>query len=415
MMFIFLTLVMLVVYHCILKNWWYFSNRNVKFIRGLPIVGSMYKFFFGLESIADSEAYLYGKFPNEPFIGIYELTHPVYIIRAPELVKRITTQDFEHFLNHQTNFDEELDSLLSRSLFFSHDQKWKDMRSILSASFTGNKMRMMFDLVVESTTKFVSNVKTMRGIDIELKDLFSRYTTNMIASTAFGLEVDAVAEPENEFYLAGKKIANFDGLQGVKLLLLDVIPRIMKFLRISFLDPALCDYFRGVVVSAMAYREKNKVFRPDMIHLMMEARKGTLQDESIDNAEFKPKKTSEYLVITWCHVYLKKSLNKCRSFFFSDWEDDDLVAQCAIFFFAGFETTSTLLCFMAIELACNPDAQQKLYEEIIAVEKQCDGKPVTYDMIKNLKYMEMVINETLRLWPPVIWSAQIENTEFLTD
>lgn len=84
-----------------------------------------------------------------------------------------------------------------------------------------------------------------------------------------------------------------------------------------------------------------------------------------------------------------------------DWEDDDLVAQCAIFFFAGFETTSTLLCFMAHELACNPDVQQKLYEEILSVDKQLDGKPVTFEIIKDLKYMEMVVNETLRLWPPV--------------
>lgn len=98
--------------------------------------------------------------------------------------------------------------------------------------------------------------------------------------------------------------------------------------------------------------------------------------------------------------------------FFLDWEDDDLVAQCAIFFFAGFETTSTLLCFMAIELACNPDAQQKLYEEIVAVEKKCDGKPVTYDMIKELKYMEMVINETLRLWPPVIVLPKLKMKSF---
>lgn len=67
---------------------------------------------------------------------------------------------------------------------------------------------------------------------------------------------------------------------------------------------------------------------------------------------------------------------------------------------------------MATELACNPDAQQKLYEEIVAVEKQCDGKPVTYDMIKELKYMEMVVNETLRLWPPVRVSSKFEDLFF---
>lgn len=298
MLFLIFAFIMLIVYQCILKNWWYFSSRNVKFIRGFPLVGSMYKFFFGHASFADSVAFLYGKYPNEPFVGIYELTHPIYIIRDPDLVKKITIQDFEAFKNHQTNFDEQLDSLLSRSLFFAHGQKWKDMRSILSPSFTGNKMRLMFDLVMDCTAKFVSNVKTMRGIDVELKDLFSRYTTNVIASTAFGLEVDAVTEKQHEFYLAGTKITDFEGIQGVKLLLNDVVPKIMKFLQIPLLDRGLCDYFRGVVLTAMAYREKNIVFRPDMIHLMMEARKGTLQDETIDNSEAKIRKTSKSIFLS---------------------------------------------------------------------------------------------------------------------
>lgn len=290
-----LTILLLILYNFIWKNWWYFSDRKVEFVRGWPIVGSLYKFFLGQESIANSVDNLYRKFPNEPFFGIYELTHPIFIIRDPNLVKKVTTQDFEHFLNHQTNFDVELDSLLGRSLFFSHDQRWRDMRSILSASFTGNKMRMMFDLVCESTQTFISTMKHSaqrddNDLEVEMKDLFSRYTTNVIASTAFGLEVDAVTDRNNEFYLAGKKITNFDGIQGIKLLLLDVIPNIMKILRIHFLDVNLCDYFRSVVLSAMSGREKNNVFRPDMIHLMMEARKGTLQNE--EDADVKTKKSS---------------------------------------------------------------------------------------------------------------------------
>lgn len=275
-----LTCFLILIYNGILKNWWYFSSRNTKFIRGWPFVGTLYEFFFGNKSFADVVAHFYYKFENEPFFGIYELTYPVFVIRDPDLVKKITTQDFEHFLNHQSNFDEHLDSLLARSLFFSRDQKWKDMRSVLSASFTGNKMRLMFGLICDCTNKFVSTLhdQSKSITEFELKDLFSRYTTNVIATSAFGLEVDAVSDRDNEFYLAGKKITNFDGIQGVKLLLLDVIPKIIKFLRIPFLNDNLCNYFRGVVLSAMTYREKNNIYRPDMIHLLMEARKGTLQD-----------------------------------------------------------------------------------------------------------------------------------------
>lgn len=113
----------------------------------------------------------------------------------------------------------------------------------------------------------------------------------------------------------------------------------------------------------------------------------------------KPEKHVSSTAVTF--QYLAMLINWHQFFTILDLEDDDLVAQCAIFFFAGFETTSTLLCFMAHELACNPDVQRKLYEEIAIAEKQLDGKTVTYEMIKELKYMEMVISETLRLWPPV--------------
>lgn len=187
------TVTVLVLYNLVLKNWWYFSSRNTKFIRGWPVIGTLHEFFFGNKSFADAVNSFYKKFPSQAFFGIYELTHPVFIIRDPDLVKKITTQDFEHFLNHQGNFDEELDSLLARSLFFSHDQRWKDMRSILSASFTANKMRMMFDLIGDCTHRFVKTLQSqcnkVNGLEAELKDLFSRYATNIIATTAFGLEV----------------------------------------------------------------------------------------------------------------------------------------------------------------------------------------------------------------------------------
>lgn len=56
---------------------------------------------------------------------------------------------------------------------------------------------------------------------------------------------------------------------------------------------------------------------------------------------------------------------------------------------------------MTHELACNPDVQEKLHDEIISIEKEINGNAVTYEIVKDFKYMEMVVSETLRLWPPV--------------
>ena len=49
---------------------------------------------------------------------------------------------------------------------------------------------------------------------------------------------------------------------------------------------------------------------------------------------------------------------------FSEMTDQEIVAQCMIFFLAGYETTASTLSFMAHSLSLNPDIQKKLCQEI---------------------------------------------------
>ncbi|KAI9576195.1 hypothetical protein GQX74_014255 [Glossina fuscipes] len=60
--------------------------------------------------------------------------------------------------------------------------------------------------------------------------------------------------------------------------------------------------------------------------------------------------------------------------------------------------TASLICLIAHEVTENPDVQEKLLQEIQDVERNMDGKPVTYNVILNMHYMDMVISETLRKW-----------------
>lgn len=74
--------------------------------------------------------------------------------------------------------------------------------------------------------------------------------------------------------------------------------------------------------------------------------------------------------------------------------EEDIAAQAMIFFFAGFETTSSLMSFMAMELGINPHIQKKLQEEISDVLKSCKGD-VSYDAIMKMKYMDQVVSGKL--------------------
>lgn len=60
--------------------------------------------------------------------------------------------------------------------------------------------------------------------------------------------------------------------------------------------------------------------------------------------------------------------------------DQEIVAQCFIFFLAGYETTASTLSFMAHSLSLNPDIQKKLTQEI----KDILGDELPdYDNIQN--------------------------------
>lgn len=77
-----------------------------------------------------------------------------------------------------------------------------------------------------------------------------------------------------------------------------------------------------------------------------------------------------------------------------------MVAQCLIFFIAGFQTITNFFGFVVHELALNPDVQTRAYEEIAEIKKQLNGQPLDYDSLQKLKYLTMVVNETLRKWSP---------------
>lgn len=57
------------------------------------------------------------------------------------------------------------------------------------------------------------------------------------------------------------------------------------------------------------------------------------------------------------------------------------------------------MSFLAYELLVNPDVQKKLHDEIDDVEEKLEAKPLTYEILQGMKFLDQVISETLRKWP----------------
>ncbi|KAJ8973959.1 hypothetical protein NQ317_001365 [Molorchus minor] len=78
----------------------------------------------------------------------------------------------------------------------------------------------------------------------------------------------------------------------------------------------------------------------------------------------------------------------------------EIAAQCFLFFLAGFETSLTTMTFALYQMALDWEIQDKAREELKTVLGKYNGE-MTYDSLNELKYMKQIIDETLRMYPPV--------------
>jgi cytochrome P450 len=83
--------------------------------------------------------------------------------------------------------------------------------------------------------------------------------------------------------------------------------------------------------------------------------------------------------------------------------DDDRITvmhQLKTFYFAGHDTTATLISWAIWLLSQNGEALEKLRAELKEQEIWADGNTPTYDQLQNCPYLEVVLTESLRLYPP---------------
>lgn len=85
------------------------------------------------------------------------------------------------------------------------------------------------------------------------------------------------------------------------------------------------------------------------------------------------------------------------------------MAQCFLFFLAGFETSASTLSFMLLELAQNSHIQDKLREEIVSVLENNDNQ-LTYDVLKEMKYLDMVMAGSFTLYKQLLYLITITNS-----
>jgi cytochrome P450 family 6 len=89
---------------------------------------------------------------------------------------------------------------------------------------------------------------------VDVKETMYRYTTDVIASCAFGINSHSLEDPQAEFRRYLRKVLDFSFLKGLAGLTAFFAPELTSLLKLKFLDNDTENYVRKIVWSTVEYR-----------------------------------------------------------------------------------------------------------------------------------------------------------------
>ncbi|CAB3365185.1 Hypothetical predicted protein [Cloeon dipterum] len=376
------------VYWYLTKSFDFWQKQGVNFIKPIPLMGSVPTMFLMREHMALFYQRNYKKYEGEPYVGFFMGTLPSLMVFDLALIKHIMVKDFSHFTDRVFRWSEEGDPLNALNLFMIRGQRWRELRTKLAPTFTSGKIKGMFPLIVESTELFDEHLQTLAtsGEAFESKDLLGCLFTDVIGSCIFGIKCNTIKEPNNQFRVMGKRLLEIRPWQAVKAILVFYFNDLAQKLKLGVTDKEVTEFFKKLTKDMMDQRIEKNIVRKDFIQLLMELKvKGNI---TVDDGDDEDRQILPELNTT------ESSSNNIK------FDDTILAAQATVFFLAGFETSSTVISFALLELAANPNVQRKAHFEIDEQLVKCNGK-VTYESLKEMKYLDLILQETMRKYPPV--------------
>lgn len=116
------------------------------------------------------------------------------------------------------------------------------------------------------------------GKTLEVRDITARFTTDIIGSTAYGLDVNSLKDPKAEFRKYGKMMFDYNTFRGFEFLSIFFLPTIVRLARIKMFGKEPTDFLRRVFWETLNQRIKSGIKRNDLIDILIELKNNNNQD-----------------------------------------------------------------------------------------------------------------------------------------
>lgn len=368
-----ISLLIFALYVYALYIYLYFKRLDIDYFQPSFPFGNFGEIVFGHKNISTAfkEFHLQIK---SGFAGVFLFFRPTLLIRDGNLIERILRTNFECFTDRGV-YNDEINDPLSSNMYSAPGEKWIKMRNKMCPLYAEHKMRMIFPSIYDigmALQGYVGQIADKNSNRIDLKDLFARYLTDVIASVAFGIEVDSIRDPTVYFRKMGAKAADRSVTSHILLrFFFFTTPKLFKILKFRIVDQNVEEFMVETVRRTLNFREKHKISRDDFIELLIKMRKGVSVDGEKQMNELKFNENN-----------LKKmTIEECAS-------------QVFMCFFVGFDTTSSVMACCLLELARNPNVLKTVQDEIDYVLNKHNWK-LSYDCIQDMAYLSQCIDGKL--------------------
>uniref|UniRef100_A0A8C7G2T9 Cytochrome P450 3A n=1 Tax=Oncorhynchus kisutch TaxID=8019 RepID=A0A8C7G2T9_ONCKI len=331
----------------------FFKKLGIQGPKPLPFIGTFLEYKRGL-FIFDNACYQkYGD-----VWGLFDGRLPIMGVMDTAMIKTILVKECYSVFTNRRDFG--LNGELHDAVTTVEDDEWKRIRSTLSPSFTSGRLKDMFMIMTQHSRNLVKFLQKKVDTDevLEVKEIFGAYSMDVVASSAFSVDIDSINQPNDPLVVNVKKLLKFNLLNPLLILvvLFPFMRPLLEMCNVSFLPAGAMKFFYSFLRKIKAERSKNvHNTRVDLMQLMV--------DSQIPQ----------------------------------DHRSKEILSQALTYIFGGYETSSSTLGFLSYNLATNPDVQAALQDEIDQIFP--DKAPPTYEGLMQMEYLDMVINETLRVYP----------------
>ncbi|KAK6163902.1 hypothetical protein DH2020_000766 [Rehmannia glutinosa] len=285
-------------------------------------------------------------------LGNTQIVH----VTQPEMVREITICTSLD-LGKPTYQAKERGSLLGQGILTSNGPQWVHQRKILAPQLYMEKVKGMINLIQDSTMALVNSwkkiVEAEGGLaDIKIDQYMRSFSGDVISRACFGSN-----------YSKGEEIfLRLRALQEAasKKLLATGIPGLRHLPTKSNREAWALEKEIKILILNVVKERKGAGFVKDLLQMVLQgAENGELSQDAIDGF---------------------------------------VVDNCKNIYLAGYETTAVAATWCLMLLASHPQWQQRIRAEVLHI---CNGHIPDAQMIRKMKLLTMVINESLRLYPPV--------------